>query len=608
MRAEPRFRVSSFPPQIRQISRRQLIQLAGAGASTSVIGALLAACGGSSAPTTAATTAATAAATSAASATTPAATAAAAQPGTPLSNPTVAAGVSGTKLAAKQELRYPNTEPPHLDPDLMEGRHEILVGMQLFDPLVTFENEQPVPICAEKWDVSSDGTQYTFHLRSGMKWSDGQPVTAHDFEYSWKRALTPSLASDYASALYPFKGALDFNTGKNTDPTSVQITAPDDLTLQGTTDHPAPYLLHLCATWTYLPVPKWAVDKSGDKWVEPGNIVTNGMFKLQDWKHDQEIVIVRNEDYWGQKPTLQQISFPISADPFSTSVKDYEANAIDITDEIGPSDITRVKSDPTYSKELHHYVWSGTAFVAFDCGNTASPVSKADFRQALYLATDQKTLCQSVLKGLYDPAPTVTPPDVAGYNPSAAPTGGVDAAKQKLASAGYANGQGFPGVKLVWPADVRYDLLAQALQQMWKTNLGIEVTLQRMESKEFNAAFNSWTKTPFEMYIDRWGSDYSDPYNWYPILWTSDQDFFRTHWKNADFDKQVAAADLELDPDKRKAEYEKAETLLMQGMPVLPLYHLDVNAMVRPYVEGFKEPASAAQWRQAFSGVKILEH
>ncbi|HET8628337.1 MAG TPA: peptide ABC transporter substrate-binding protein [Thermomicrobiales bacterium] len=588
------------------LSRRALLRRAALlGLMTPAATALLAACGGSApTPTTQAATTA-AASPPAASATAPAAS----PSGLVYANPPVAATVGNGKLAATQELLYPNTEPPHLDPNLMSGRHEILVGMSLFDPLVSFDSKgQPVPLLAEKWETSTDGTQYTFHIRQGVKWSDGQPVTAHDFEYSWKRALTPSLASDYATALYPVKGALDFNTGKNTDPNSVQVKATDDATLQVTTEHSSPYFLHLCSTWTYLPVPKWAVDKSGDKWVEPGNIVTCGMFKLQDWKHDQQIVLVRNEDYWGTKPTLTKITFPVSADPFTTSVKDYEANALDVTDEIGPADITRLTNDATYSKQLHHFAWSGTAFVVFDCGNTASPVSKPEVRQALYLATDHQTLTRDVLKGLYDPALTVTPPDILGYNPGAAPTGGVAAAKQKLAAAGYPDGKGFPGLKLAWPADARYDLVAQALQQMWKTNLGIDITLQRMESKAFNAATNSWKTAHFESYISRWGSDYSDPYNWYPILWSSAQDIYSTRWHNAEYDAQVQKADRELDDAKRKADYEQAETMLMQGMPVLPLYHLDVNAMVRPYVDGFADPVSATQWWGLFGRVKIMAH
>jgi oligopeptide transport system substrate-binding protein len=589
------------------LSRRTFVRLVGGGASLTLVGGLLAACGGGKSSSTTVASTQQAASTSAAS--TSAAAPSASPTALPISNPTVGAASGNGKLASAQELRYPDSEPPHLDPNLMSGRHEILVGMTLFDPLVAYDSSgNPVPLLAEKWDISTDGTEYTFHVRQGVKWSDGTALTAHDFEYSWKRALMPSLASDYASNLYIIKGGLEFNTGKTTDASTIQVTAKDDQTLTATTISAAPYFLHLCSTWTYLPVPKWAIDKSGDKWVEAGNIVTCGMFKLQDWKHDQEIVIVRNEDYWGTKPTLTKITFPISADPFSTSVKDYEANAIDVTDEIGPADITRVKSDATYSKQLHHFSWSGTAFVAFDCGNTNSPVSKPEFRQALYLATDQVSLNRDVLKGLYDPAPTVTPPDIAGYNPQAAPTGGVAAAKQKLADAGYPDGKGFPGLTLVWPADVRYDLLAQALQQMWKTNLGIDITLQRMQAQEFNAAFNSWTKTHYEAYINRWGSDYSDPSNWYPLLWTTNQDFFRTRWHNAEFDAQVAKADPSLDPAVRKSEYEKAETMLMQGMPVLPIFHLDVNAMVRPYVDGFTDPVSATQWWGLFARVKILDH
>ncbi|HYM70450.1 MAG TPA: ABC transporter substrate-binding protein [bacterium] len=510
---------------------------------------------------------------------------------------------------AKQVLRYPDQEPLHFDPATMEARPEILIGMALFDPLITFDaNGNVVPLAARSWSVSKDGLTYTFHLRPGMQWSDGHPVTASDYEYSWKRVLDPAVASDYASAFYPIKGALDYNKGKTKTADNVAVKAVDTLTLQATMAAPAAYFPRLVSTWNFMPVPRWQVEKYDKKWVEAGNHVGNGMFKLQSWEHDKELTIVANPRYWGPKPTLQKVVFTLTDDPFRTSLPAYENNELDVTDQIQPADIVRVRNDATLGKQTHKYRWSGTAMMFCDTTNTKSPLSNPKVRQALSLAIDHTRIATQVLRGIYDPATTITPPGTIGYLATPPLTGGVAHARQLLSEAGYPDGKGFPGFKISWPKLVTFDLVAQALQQMWQETLKINVTLQRMEAKEFQAAFNSYATQPYEAYINRWGSDYEDPANWANILFDSDQDFFHTKWHNASYDKAVRAGSAEGNAAKRKQLYESAEKILNTELPAIPIYHLGVIIAIKPWVQGFALPPAAAAWYGTFGRVKILDH
>lgn len=529
----------------------------------------------------------------------------AAAAGSVLSDAEPAAGALAA--ADKQVLRYPDQEPLHFDPATMEARPEILIGMALFDPLITFDDSGRIlPLAARSWEVSTDGLTYTFHLRSGMQWSDGHPVTAADYEYAWKRVADPDTASDYASAFYPIKGALDFNKGKTKDRDTVAIKAVDTLTLRVTLSEPAAYFPRLVSTWNYMPVPRWQVEKYGKKWVDAGNHVGNGMFMLQKWEHDRELVIVANPKYWGTKPTLQRVVFTLTDDPFRTSLPAFENNELDVTDQIQPGDIERVRKSPTLGKQLQKYRWSGTAMVFCDTTNTKSPLSKAKVRQALYLAIDHKRVASDVLRGIYDPAPTITPSGTIGSLTTSPLSGGPERARQLLAEAGYPNGQGFPEVRLAWPKLVTFDLVAQALQQMWHDALKITVALQRMESKEFNAARASWAKQPYDFYLNRWGSDFEDPANWANILFDSEQDFFFTKWRNDQFDSLIRKGSGEADAAKRKQMYESAEKILNTELPAIPIYHLGVIVAVKPWVQGFRLPPAAAAWYGTFGRVKIL--
>src|SRR5262249_15000681 len=210
---------------------------------------------------------------------------------------------------------------------------------------------------------------YTFQLRDGLRWSDGQPVTARDYEYAWKRAITPATASDYANSLYPVLNAVRIHK-QGADPSTLGVRAPDDRTLVVQLEEPAGYFLALATTWTLYPLPRWAIEQHGDRWTEAGNIVTNGPFKLEAWRHNQELVLVRNDDYWGTKPAVARTVFKLFPDGAEDQmVAAYEAGELDLNTvnyPLPPAQAARFRTDTRYQLELHQLPGSRTIFVVLN--------------------------------------------------------------------------------------------------------------------------------------------------------------------------------------------------------------------------------------------------
>jgi len=217
---------------------------------------------------------------------------------------------AGAQEGGEQVLRLACEEPETFDLGTIGGGIGIQWANHLFEGLVVYdwENQQVVPGAAETWDISTDNLTYTFHLRPGMLWSDGSPLTAHDFEYAIKRNLEPELAGPLATFLYPIKGAEEYFVGTTTDPATVAVTATDDVTLEMTLIGVTPYWLSILSLWTAMPIPKSAVDAAGVQWMEPETIVSNGRYKMESWEHDQSLVMVQNENYYGTKPSVTRIA------------------------------------------------------------------------------------------------------------------------------------------------------------------------------------------------------------------------------------------------------------------------------------------------------------
>lgn len=583
-----------------RISRRHFVKL-----SAFVGGALLLdACGssGSSAPTSSSSgsgSSSTSTSTTSASSSTSAANSSTPFASTYSQSLLVNPSSPSTKLATDQSLRYIYSEPQHLDPGLATSGSEVYLIYEIWEGLVRFDTSgKVVPLAATNWDVSSDGTVYTFHLRDGIKWTDGSDITADDFAWTWIRNLDPKTASEYAEALYIVKNAQAFNSGKITDSSQVGVKAVDPKTFQVTLEGPAGYFLRLASTWTAMPLPKQAIDKYGAKWVEAANVVSNGPFKMTGWNHDQLITLERNDGYWGTKPTLSKATIKIVTDIPTSSLEGYQNNELDFAIGPWPADMDRIKKDPTLSKQLHIFPSSSTEFVVCDVSNKKSPVSNPDFRRALYLSIDRQQIVNKVYQGL------LLPDDILGHNPGAQIQGTVQDAKNLLAKAGYPGGK---GVNLTMPFSqtTNNNLMAQVLQQMWQDNLGIKVTLNPMESKAFSSLFNSFAKTPYDLYFSAWGSDYLDPFDWMNFLFTSGTDFYHAHYSNPQFDQLCQQAATELDQNKRAQLYSQAEKIFINDAAYIPLYHGATPYLIKPWVLDYSYQATGGRpWVQ----VKIAQH
>jgi len=491
--------------------------------------------------------------------------------------------------AKKTSLRLPEGSKivNTMDPGITSGSDGLEQIQNMFEGLVYVDQATGEIKAgqAEKWTISTDGLTYTFTLRQNLKWSDGQPLKASDFEYAWKRATDPATKSRYAQALWPVKGAEAFGTGKG-GADGMQAKASGDNTVTVTLERVTPFFMHLVATWTAYPVRRDVIEKFGDKWtLTSESYVSNGHYRLVEWKPEQSMTVEKNPNYRGENDGPDTVVWTLFDSPSTKSVIAYEAGELDRAILVG-SDITRAKADAVLSKEIKKFERQGSQWVILDTTN--APLSDPKVRQALSLATDGKRINEVVLKDAYFNSVSIVAPGIPGQKKENAL--GYDAAKAKklLAEAGYPDGKG-------WPANVKYTYnsdsaetksIAEALQGMWKSALGIDIVLDPMEGK----AFDSWRKTrvnqPFHFYTSGWGSDYEDPNNWYNLLFHSKADFFYSHWKNADFDRFIDQGLQENDQSKRRGLYEQADKILNDAAPYVTVYHWARFDLIKPYVEG----------------------
>lgn len=512
----------------------------------------------------------------------------------------------GSGLAGSQTVRYIDTEPPTMDPGKASTTGDLQIIDNVWEPLLSFDGQNnPVPLGATSWEVSPDGVTYTFHLRDGVKWTDGAPVTARDYEWAWKRNEDPKVASEYAQALYNVKGAQEYNEGKAKDANALGVKALDDRTLQATLTGPAGYFLRVASTWTAMPLPHQAIDKYGDKWVEAGRAINNGPFKLDQWKHDRQIVLTRNERYWGEKPALSKINVQIVDDLQKSSLPSYENGELDYAIGPWPADMDRLQKDPQLSKQLHNFPNSATVFAVCDTTKPGSPLQRRDVRRALYLAVDRDKIAGQVFRGVYMPAYTVLPSDIPGNNPNARIPGGVKEAQQALAAAGFAGGQGIGPLTMTYIQKTENDLVAQVLQQVWRDNLGLTIDLNPMERKAYEELRKSWKTGHFDLTLNNWYSDYLDPFDWHNFLFKTETDFYSTHWSNTDFDRLAGQAAVLQDQSRRRDLHQQAEAILVGEAPVVPLYHPGTPYLIKPWVTGHVNDPTGLDH---FAGVKVLKH
>lgn len=492
-----------------------------------------------------------------------------------------AGGPSNAMLGeAAQFLRFQNiAEPEYIDPGLSSGNVETNIALALFEGLVQYNPKggEPLPGVAERWTISGDQKVYTFYLRKTARWSDGKPVTAHDFGYAWERVLNPKTAAKYAFAHYYIKNAHAYNTGKISDPKQLGFKTLDDHTFQVTLENPTPFFLELLCYTSFKPVPKWAVEQFGPKWTLPKNIVSNGPFKMTSWTPYKELTVVKDLNYWdaAQVKLAGIIFYPV--EDKDTALKMYDAGEIDVAWELPATLIPSLMNRKDFVKSPY------IATYFYRVNVTKPPLNDKRIRQALSYAIDRKTLCDQFLQKTEMPHSGLVPLGLQGYAPVTGLEFNVAKAKQLLAEAGYSDPSQLPPITIHYNTDDRHKLVAQVVQQMWKKNLGIHVQLWNEEWKSYLKTQNMMN---YQVSRSGWIGDYPDPTTFLDMF-TTNSTINQTGWKNAGFDFLLQKAAQELNPQKRFETLRQAEAVILEESPVIPFYTYSKMYLIKPYVKGF---------------------
>jgi oligopeptide transport system substrate-binding protein len=479
-----------------------------------------------------------------------------------------------------------------LDPQLAGGSVDHNVLCALFEGLVTLDEEtfQPRPGAAERWEISPDGLTYTFHFRRDGQWSNGDPLTARDFFYSFRRALTPAFGSEYKDALYPVKNAEPFARGKITDFAQVGFRVVDDLTLEITLERPTAYFLTVLRANVCFPVHAASVERGGArfddrtaKWTRNGPLVSNGPFRLREWKDHLHVATEKNPHYWdAAKVKLNAVVFYPSESTQQQELA-FRAGQLHTTWDVPLSKVEAYRKDAPALLRVEPYFES--YFLRFNTKHRL--LSDPRLRRALALAVDRESIVKNILRGGQTVPFSLTPPGLAGYTPPTMVTYDLAAARRLLAEAGFPEGKGLPPLELVTISSEINQRIAEAVQQMWRRDLGVEVQLLQ---KEFKVLLDAFDTLDYTVARGRWIAEYPDPMT-YLTIFTTGNGVNGTGFADPGYDGLVAAAARENTPVARLAALQKAERYLMEQMPIAPIYWGSRTTLVAAGVRGWKNSA-----------------
>jgi oligopeptide transport system substrate-binding protein len=501
-----------------------------------------------------------------------------------------APAAQGPAAPLPQVLRYGNTaEPQDLDPQVVTGIPELHVIQTLFEGLVTEDPKdlQPVPGLARAWEISPDGLVYTFHLRDHLRWSDGSPITTDDILLSWKRMISPRLASEYAYMIFNYvKGAKDYYDGKTADFSTVGFAALDDRTIQVTLNHPTPFLIKIMAnhySWDPIPIRVvlryGALDEKSTQWTRAGNLVSSGPFTLKEWTPQVKIVVVRNPNYWdAARVRLDEVDFLPTEDLFAEE-RMFRAGQLDRTQEIPTAKISVYRAE--HPELLHIDPYLGVVY--FRCNVTRPPLDDRRVRRALAIGIDRESLIRNVTRGNERPAYAVSYPDDSGYTPRAQITGSVEDARRLLADAGYPGGKGMPPIQLLYNTSANNKEIAEAIQEMWRKNLGVEIEIVNEEWKVY---IDSQHTHNFQLQRAGWIADYQDPHVFLEI-WESGNGNNDTLWSNPEYDRLLHQALGAKDDALRYEIYQKMDAILVDECPVIPIFYYTRPYLMTTRIKGY---------------------
>lgn len=463
-------------------------------------------------------------------------------------------------------------EPESLDPAIIIAQADMRIVSGIFEGLTRLEpvDANPVPGLAERWDISPDGKIYTFHLRTNLLWSTGEPITADDVVYSWRRELDPATASDYAGQLYYIKNAEAFNTGKIKDPSLVGVHALGKYTVRVELNHPTLFFLDICAMPLACVVPRQTIEKYGDHWLNARPLPASGAYELVEWRLNDKVRLKKNPHYWDAANTQSDIIDILPVGTPNTALSLYERGQADIVwdKELIPTELTDVLMK---RPDFHSFTLLATYFVRINV--TRKPFDDPRVRRALALAVDKERIVTKITKAGEKPTSHLVPPGTRNYT---APEGlGYDPAlaRKLLAEAGYPGGKGFPRFEYLFDSGASgtklHEDIAIELQQMWHNELGINMGLRQVETQVF---WGMESRMEYTLSRSDWIGDYNDANTFLGMFITGDGNN-QTGFSNARYDELVHGANETTDPVAREKMFQQAETILIHNeLPIIPIY------------------------------------
>jgi oligopeptide transport system substrate-binding protein len=519
------------------------------------------------------------------------------------------------------------SDVPTLDPSLSQDTSAINMGTQLYEGLVILDEEtgEVLPGMATDWEISDDGLVYTFNIRDDVPWvkfnnvtgeveqvldDEGNPriVNCNDFLYGVKRTLDPATGSPYAYVNWVVEnaGAINGENGED-DPLFGQVDevgaeCPDDFTMQYTLREPASFFLSIASMWMNWAEPQWVIEEMGDRWIEAGIHQSYGPYALFDWTHDASLTLVANPFWPGtesiQKPSIKYINSAF-LDPVE-QLANYEAGLMDAA-EVPLAEIDRVKADPTLSEELNIFADTCTYYYGFNV--TKPPFDDVNVRKAFSWAIDRTALVENVTKGGQEPARwfarpglTAAPDPKLGDDFGPPVTADVEAAKEFLAASSYGSAENLPEITLMHNESSAHARIAEAIQQMWKDNLGANVNIV---TQEWGVFLQTLDEDSPQVWRLGWCTDYPDASNFDKDVFRSDSANNNTEWVNEEYDALVDEAALETDLQARHDLYVEAEQILVdQDAAIIPIYWYTGVDVTKPYVNRtFGRGGQEAFWK-----------
>ena len=480
------------------------------------------------------------------------------------------------------------TEPRTLDPQTAQGTPEHHVIMALDEGLVENDRDdqaKEIPGLADQWEHNADYSVWKFHLRANAKWSNGDPVRAQDFIFSYKRILTATLGAPYIDALYILKGARDYAEGRITDFDQVGVKALDDQYLQFELIGPTPYFLSALLHTAWFPVHPSTILKFGriderdTKWTRPGNYVGTGPFMLKAWRENDVIQVVRNPFYWdAANVKLNGINF-YSIEDYATQERAFRARQLH---KVLQAPLDKV---PYYRRKHPGLIridpYEGVYFYRINVNR--KPLSDPKVRLSLNLAVNRESIVQNVLRAKQKPATGYIPPGMGDYEPLNVIHYDPERARQLLAEAGYPNGKGFPKFNILINTSEAHRVVAEAIQQMWKQELNIDVGIENQEWKVFMDSMNTLN---YDIARYGWIGDFMDPVT-FLNMWRTGNGNNCTGWSNLTYDRLLDQAAQTADPKQRFATLHQAEQLLLAEPPGVVIYWYTRFYLLDPSVKNW---------------------